>query len=284
MGDSHTEGVGLRFEDTFTGQLIEKIDTSKTDILNAAAVSYSHRIYYLKTKYLLEHTGLRFDEIFVFIDISDIQNELVYAGFAPSEISPARSAWLNMTHTLTNHSFAYNTFSKARQARQTKRFLRKTELFDTYRTEDIHADALDLYASFFREFDDKTLLSNPKFHGVALWLYDEEFVELALEGMRLGKQNLLALHDLCQRHGIEMNLVVHPWQEQIAVGETEDTYVRFWKAFADSIQIGFINLYPVFIDPPVSAVFGMTYFFPNDNHWNKNGHWLVANELIKHIH
>lgn len=81
MGDSHTEGVGMSFEDTFTGQLLNKIDTSEVEILNAAAVSYSPRIHYLKTKFLLEDMGLKFDELFVFIDISDIQNEIVYEDF-----------------------------------------------------------------------------------------------------------------------------------------------------------------------------------------------------------
>lgn len=283
MGDSHTEGVGMYFEDTFTGQLLEKTDTSQTSILNAAAVSYSHRIYYLKSKYLLEHTGLSFDELFVFLDISDIQNELVYAGFEPGTARQASVYFSNIKHTLKNHSFIINTLSKVRKARQTNLFLKKTRLFDTYRSTNLHSDALDLYASFFRGFDDKTLLSNPMFHGVGEWIYDEEFKQLALHGMNLGKQNLMALHELCLQYDIKMTIVVHPWQEQIQVGLVEDMYVKFWKEFAHSNQIGFINLYPVFIDPPIAAVFGLDFFIPEDNHWNKNGHWLVANELLRYI-
>ena len=83
MGDSHTEGVGVNFDQTFTGQIISKIDTSQTEILNAAVVGYSPRIYYLKTKYLIEDVGLKFDHLFVFFDMSDLQNEIVYKNFQP---------------------------------------------------------------------------------------------------------------------------------------------------------------------------------------------------------
>jgi hypothetical protein len=60
-------------------------------------------------------------------------------------------------------------------------------------------------------------------------------------------------------------------------------YVRFWKNFAEEYNIGFINLYPVFINPPVSAALGKEYFISGDNHWNKEGHWLVATELNKYL-
>ena len=59
--------------------------------------------------------------------------------------------------------------------------------------------------------------------------------------------------------------------------------MEFWETFALEFDIGFVNLYPVFIDPPVSAAFGMEFFLPGDNHWNRNGHWLAANELSKYI-
>ncbi|NQV76750.1 MAG: imidazole glycerol phosphate synthase subunit HisH, partial [Lutibacter sp.] len=41
--------------------------------------------YYYKTKYLIEEVGLDIDDLIVCIDISDIQNELVYQDFEPSE-------------------------------------------------------------------------------------------------------------------------------------------------------------------------------------------------------
>jgi hypothetical protein len=283
MGDSHTEGVGVPFSETFTGQLIGKLDTSKVEILNAAAVSYSPRIYYLKTKYLLEETGLKFDELFVFIDLSDIQNEIVYQDFEPKIPGSFSKLYSKMRNRLVNHSYTLHTLLQIKQNRQTTRFLKKAAVFDEYRQNEAHVDALELYASFFDGFDDNTLLSNPRFHGISGWLTDENFSELAKLGLELGKKNMIKLYQLCREHGISMTISVHPWQEQIAMMQPEDKYVSFWKNFAEENGLGFINFYPIFINPPVSAALGMEFFIPNDNHWNKNGHWLVANILHEYL-
>jgi hypothetical protein len=283
MGDSHTEGVGVPFNETFTGQLNNKLDTSEIEVLNAAAVSYSPRIYYLKTKYLLEEVRLKFDEIIVFIDLSDIQNEIVYQSYEPEFPGFLKRLLFDLKYRLVNNSFTLHTISQFKRNRQTTRFLKKAAVFDKYRQNEAHVDALDLYTSFFDGFDDNTLLSNPQFHGVSGWLYNKDFTELAQTGLELGKENMLKLHQLCREHGISMTISVHPWQEQIAMMQPEDKYVLFWKKFADGNGIGFINLYPVFINPPVSAALGMEYFIPNDNHWNKNGHWLAANILHEYL-
>lgn len=283
MGDSHTEGVGLSFSETFTGQLLHSIDTSKTEILNAAAVSYSPRIYYLKTKYLIEKAGLKFDEMFVFIDLSDLQNEIVYEKYNPAVFSISEKLAVWIKNKLVNRSFTIYSLNRLKEKKQTRRFLEKSKLFDEYRIDDAHVDALNLYASFFSGFDDKMLLSNPQFHGVSGWIYDEGFINLARKGLELGAENMRQLHQLCREHGIRMTISVHPWPEQIARMDTTDVYVQFWQNFAEENQIGFINLYPTFIYPPFSAAMGAELFIPGDNHWNRNGHWLVANEVKKYI-
>ena len=88
MGDSFTEGVGYPYEKTFAGLLEERLGTGY-EILNAAVQSYSPMLYYRKVRYLLEKVGLEFDELYVFIDISDAQDEVIYGmDFIPSERWP----------------------------------------------------------------------------------------------------------------------------------------------------------------------------------------------------
>ncbi len=58
IGDSHTEAVGVKFENSFPGILKEKAARQNIEILNAAVVSYSPLIYYLKADYLLNTAGL----------------------------------------------------------------------------------------------------------------------------------------------------------------------------------------------------------------------------------
>ena len=85
IGDSYTEGIGVPFEKTFVGRLSQKVDRDRVEILNAGVSSYCAKLYYLKTKYLVEEVGLKFDELYVFIDISDIQDEILYRDFQSSK-------------------------------------------------------------------------------------------------------------------------------------------------------------------------------------------------------
>lgn len=76
IGDSFTEGVGTEFENTFAG-LLQRAGQSraeKVEFLNAAVSSYSPTLYYRKIKFLLD-SGVTFDEVVVFSDISDVYDE-----------------------------------------------------------------------------------------------------------------------------------------------------------------------------------------------------------------
>jgi len=72
IGDSVTEGVGLDFEDTIVGLIENKFENRK--IANMAASSYSTMIYNNKLQYLIKN-DYSFNEVFVLIDPSDIQDD-----------------------------------------------------------------------------------------------------------------------------------------------------------------------------------------------------------------
>ena len=58
--------------------LIKNLIKDLYEVLNAGVGSYSPIIYWRKIKYLIEDVGLRFDEVVVYIDISDAQDEASY--------------------------------------------------------------------------------------------------------------------------------------------------------------------------------------------------------------
>lgn len=76
IGDSFTEGIGVPFEESFAGMLAAAgaRRAAKTEFLDAAVLSYSPSLYYRKIKFLLEG-GLRFDEVVVLPDLSDVLDE-----------------------------------------------------------------------------------------------------------------------------------------------------------------------------------------------------------------
>jgi len=75
IGDSFTEGTGVAFEDSFAGRLAAAgTQRAEIEFLDAGVISYSPALYYRKVKYLIER-GLRFDEVVVFSDVSDVYDE-----------------------------------------------------------------------------------------------------------------------------------------------------------------------------------------------------------------
>ena len=78
IGDSFTEGIGYEYDNTFVGLLDNHKLNENIEILNAGVASQSPIIYFKKIKYLLEEKNINFDELIVFLDISDIPDEYYY--------------------------------------------------------------------------------------------------------------------------------------------------------------------------------------------------------------
>lgn len=283
LGDSHSEGVGVPYRSTFAGRLSELLKEHEMEVLNASAVSYSQKIEYLKARYLLEQEGLEVDEIMVLVDFSDIQNELVYEKYAPSEKGALADAAYRAAQRMKQRSTLYFLIDAIRTEKQQQRFFSNIDAFYQDAQEMPNRNVWELYSGFFSHFDDETLLSNPRFHGMGGWLEDESFRELALRGISLGQKHMLQLKNLCDAHGIKLTLSVHPWHLQIRNRITEDEYVNRWASFAQENGMAFLNLYPLFINKEDPEQVIRRYYIPNDNHWNEFGHEKVAAYLAEYF-
>lgn|GEM_PF-702564 len=275
MGDSHTEAVGVLFEESFIGRLLTQIDTTRVELLNAAAVSYSPKLYYYKTKYLLEEVELDFDELYAVLDISDIQNEYAYQEFEPST-SFVANVLPKLKSTLKDHSFIYYATHRLYLENQRDKFYQNIsqELIDRNNT-------IDLYRTFFSHFHDDVLLNNPQFHTtISEWYSDESLYQRwGKQGIELMTVYIRKLVELCQKHQIPLTITVHPWRTQVKKGEAEDRHTQYWQKFAQENDIGFINLYPVFINELPAGKVIQNHFIEDDNHWTASGHQLVADKL-----
>jgi len=281
LGDSHSEGVGIPFEKTFSG-LLSKRMRDQMEVLNASCISYSPKIAYLKARFLFEK-GLKVDEIFLLIDISDMQNELVYEKFEPKNNSLANEMWQSTKFFLKNHSSIFYLINSIIHKRQSKKFFENAKVFNDRAVSGTPSNALELYASFFNHFDDNVLLSNPQFHGVGQWYYNENFKKLADRGIGLGQQQILKLKGLCDASRVRLTISVHPWEYQILKGNDHDYYVQKWASFANQNGIGFVNLFPLFINSQNPTIVKQMFFIKDDNHWNEFGHALVADRLQQYF-
>ena len=283
LGDSHSEGVGIEYNFTFPGRLQKMAAQKSIEILNASAVSYSPKIHYLKADYLLNKLGLTVDEIWVVVDISDLQNEIAYRSFKSTD-----QKWIKLTGNiikrfLLENSFTSFSFNAIKEKKKTD-ILKKVLLgFKQDKGNLPQKNSIELYKEFFRSFENEDLLRNPDFHGVSEWIYNSRLRELADEGLELGFENILKLKQLCNQKGIKLRLSVHPWQTQVLKGDTTDYYVERWRNFCHSENIGFINLYPVFINEENPLWVAKTCYIEGDNHFNETGHERVADYLKKYL-
>ena len=113
IGDSFTEGVGVTYADSFVGQIGRRLEIqfpNKVEVLNAGVVSYSPKLMDLKIPYLSEQQGLKFDELHVFVDISDAYDELKDEAWQKRSRTSPRSIYFAVRYFLVRWSFVYSHF------------------------------------------------------------------------------------------------------------------------------------------------------------------------------
>ena len=266
IGDSFTEGVGVTYEESFVG-LIDKTVDSGIEILNAAVNMYSPKMYYLKTKFLIEYVGLKFDELFVFIDISDVQDEILFEKFKSDAVGTYD--WLSFLSKrfLKRWSYIYYSINK------TKR---------TSNEEVINPEGL--FPSLARKNLDNDIFSSEFINGRPYWtLNDSVFNKWGRRGLILCRENIKQLADICRKNNIKMTIVVYPWKTQIYMNDLDSRQVAFWGQFCRERNLSFINLFPEFINEGDADIIVNKYFIKGDDHWNVTGHRLVANKILKYI-
>ena len=258
IGDSFTEGLGVPYEKTFVGLVDRQSDHEKYEVLNAGVVSYSPKIYYHKVKHLLEKAHLKISELYVFIDISDIFNELEYEIFDPEDSYVATLSG-KIEELGRHYSFMYNI---ARYYYTQVEIAKKLQSLDYVSRHRDEAPLWTLKETAYREWGEK--------------------------GVRLAELHMQKLVDLCRANGIKMTIAVYPWQNELIFGNRNSRQIRIWRDFAEANNIGFLNFYPDFFDAPFPGISPAEvkpydiinrYFIPGDIHWNEAGHRLIAKRI-----
>ncbi|KPK72647.1 hypothetical protein AMJ87_04255 [candidate division WOR_3 bacterium SM23_60] len=269
IGDSFVESLGLDYAKSFVSILNSRISKNKTEILNAAVVSYSPKLYYLKIKYLVENIGLRFDELFVFIDICDVFDEIFYEEFEPKEYNIIDDITYRVDKYLKNTSYIYYSLNRMFQKAPGKNEARVDGL------EPSLAPTGNEHTAAVRKIDT---------HAVPYWTVDESSFKLCVEkGLPLARMNMSKLATLCKNNNVKMTLVVYSWPHQIFYNDCESIQVTFWQEFCRQNGIAFINLFPLFINGADPGAVVARYFIKNDVHWNSQGHIIVANALFTYM-
>ena len=228
IGDSFTEGVLLNYEDTFVGIIDKNLKKLDIEVLNAGVGSYHPTIYHNKISYLINDLKLEFDELFVFIDLSDLTDEI------------------NRYKIKNNLEKNFNTENKKNKKEIIVEFLKKNLILSytilNYAHDKIHAKVLSDNNNFIKHMS--ATKGNP-----ASWAYDEEVYKQYGEfGVNLMKAELFKLIELTRKNNIKITLAVYPWFQEIYNENLESKNVNIWSKFAKDNNIEIMNFYPYFFE------------------------------------
>ncbi|MFC2142072.1 SGNH/GDSL hydrolase family protein [Acidobacteriota bacterium] len=255
IGDSFTEGIGLSYEKTFVGLIDQELTKFNIEVLNSAVVSYSPIIYFTKIKHFIEDIDLRFDELVVFIDISDIQDDAInYA------LDENNSVVLNHALISQEKNEAIIWFQSM------KNFLKNNSLI---------FKSIALFKNPIKK-------SYPLNQRRSLWTIREDIYEdWGKLGLKKSRHYMNKLHSLLDKYGIRLTIAVYPWPDQIFYNDEDSIQVRFWRGWAAERNVDFINYFAVFMTGEKYDILDK-YYLVGDGHWNEAGHRRVAEHFLQY--
>ena len=273
MGDSFTEGIGVPFDSTFVGRLGSDAWRRGVQVLNAGVASYSPVIYWRRLMQLVERKHLKIDEIVVFVDISDIQDETEY--FLDGDTA-VRSP-LNPGITARVMLGALQPSGKGAGFARDWWRLHSLVVYPAVRA---------VVRPFVRPSSDSTCGRAESERGIncrAAWTVSPEARrQYGTRGLAAAEEHMSALSAYARARGIPLTVAVYPWMMQLRWNDRRSLQSRAWEKWARERQNVFVDLFPPFFDLADSIGTERSIALlniPGDVHWNERGHAFVASRF-----
>ena len=264
IGDSFTEGFGMNFDETYVGLIKNNLKHKK--IANLAVSSYSPSIYYSKINFLLNE-GYEFKEIIVFLDLSDLQDDVVRYELNNTIIQNK----LNNDWTPIN----YSNYEKFLQ------FISRKFKVTNYLI--INLNDYLISKNMIQKKIPNWVLTTPRSN----WTYDYNkkwYSNNDLEtSLKIITKNMELLSILLKKNDIELSIAVYPWPSTIIFDNEKNLQIQVWKKFCEDKCKKFYNLMdPFFIlkknQDPKEIYF--KYFIDGDVHFNNKGNKIIADNFL----
>jgi len=276
LGDSFTEGK-IAWRDSYVGRIAAAFP--QYDFLNGGVSSYSPSNYFNVARTVLAG-GYDIDEVIVFIDISDVQDEATFYRDAD-----AFGAVAGPVH----EGYTVSWWAKARMRIAGELMLTNylLEWFERHLVQRGYyhlstgplGDAFDMEraAWTYRQVDEK----DPYYGGYA---------PLGVEaGIAREKEKMTLLWQLLEKRNIPLSVVVYPYPAQIVHDTQDSRQVGIWQEWCEGKCKRFISLFPAFLavrDRCPHNQPGCWYpelFVFRDMHYNAAGNALVADTVIQSL-
>ncbi|MGQ0583110.1 MAG: hypothetical protein ACT4O6_14330 [Reyranella sp.] len=248
VGDSFTEALGSPYEQSFVGLMACDAGEQGKAVYNLGVASYSPAIYHQKIRASAERLGVTPAEIFVFLDLSDIDDDAnVYRASGEGAVAHARPAGFSIPWDDIGRFFVGN-FAVVHL---------------------VH----DL--SVASSFNQQMSFGRPR----ARWAFDPVLLESwGRRGLEVAGGNLERVVDICRDWKCRVTLVVYPWPDNVAAGDRDSLQVRHWRDWAAARGVRFVDGFAPFFREPAGVAIGK-YFIPGDVHFTEAGNRLLYDEV-----
>ena len=267
IGDSFTEGVGLKYENTFAGILTKKIGIER--VANLGVSSFSPSIYFLKLNELINQ-GYTFKEVIVFVDQSDLVDELLCYKFTGDKIVRRKSFNKCINAGVINADEKLKGFFE--------NYLRLSlEIFILSKNFLIKKDILEKKPTSLQ-------INSPR----SKWTYQYDkniYNNFELqEAQKLLINRMDLVHSLLKENNIEMSLAVYPWPGTLYYDKADNIYFKMWEEFCYKKCKHFFDFNKIFFNKLKKLGTNKVitkYYIEGDFHFNKEGSEIIAGEFLK---
>jgi len=277
LGDSFTDGSNV-WEKTFVGRTAAAFP--QYEFLNGGIGSYSPSNYYLLAKELLKK-GIQIDEVIVFVDISDIQDESSYYVDASDHSVASREE---------RHHYP-SFYEKIRQQIKMRWVLtnRLVSAIERICVELgwFHLSNEDAAGNIFDISRSAWTYRTDKLDDVSM---PDGYAPLGVEGgIVRAKQKMDQLYHLLKAHGIPISIGVYPWPAQLVHDKEDSRQVQIWQEWCAGKCKRFINTYPKFFEAKKSCswyapgCWYSKYYIFGDGHFKPRGDKLVSDAIAESL-
>jgi hypothetical protein len=275
LGDSFTEGIAP-WSETYVGRIATHFP--QYDFLNGGVVSYSPSNYLNVARGVLGR-GVEIDEVIVFIDISDVQDEAAFyrdVNDSGAVAGPERPSW------------SYTWYDKWCTLLENHLLLTRDllQLFERWMigkghygwvTEQSDVFVMDRAAWTYRQVDE-----------AAPW--PNGFAPLGVEGgIAKEKARMDRLSQELKQRNIPLSVVVYPYPAQVAHDTADSRQVRIWREWCQDRCKRFVSVFPAFFAAKAQCpserpgCWYLDYFIFGDYHYTAAGNALVADAVIQSL-
>lgn len=275
LGDSFTEGMSS-WADSYLGQIAARFP--RYEFLNGAVESYSPSNYLNVARALLDQ-GVHFDEVIVFIDMSDAQDEAAFyrdkdpsgAVDGPQQIVHNGGWYANLRLYITDHLLLTNTIAGYLEREAVKHGF--------YHLNVGHGPLFDL---------ERSAWTYRPVSGTQP--YEIGYGPLGLQaGLAKEQSKMTLLWQELQQRNIPLSVVVYPWPAQIVHDTSDSKQVVMWRDWCAGKCQSFISVFPAFFalkeqcPPSQPGCWYLSDFIFGDEHYNVAGNALVADAVSKSL-